>query len=136
MLKLSNRAIIALMVLPYFNMKHKKQFLFKINRFKILPKFLPKIPSHSSPKFLPRRNSSPFLPKGGGKGGGWKLWAQVRVIPYIFERSCHPPTWILLKLILYLHPIQTKKNVKLQVTTPSFWIIAKKSPGIKYPNIV
>ena len=72
-LKLSNGAIIALMLLPYFNMKYNMQFLFKINRHKILPKFLPKNPSQSSPKILPRRKSSPFLPRGGVKGGRWKL---------------------------------------------------------------
>ncbi len=40
------------------------------------------------------------------------------VIPYNFERSRHPPTRILLKFIMYLHPIQNKKNVKFQVSTP------------------
>ena len=42
----------------------------------------------------------------------------IWVIPFIFERSCHPPTRILLKLILHLHPIQNKKNMKFQVSTP------------------
>ena len=48
MLKLSNGAIIALMVFPYFSMKYKMQFLFKINRHTILPKFLPKNPPQKS----------------------------------------------------------------------------------------